>query len=120
MCILSAANIYELITSCAESTDELIIDLSCACDTRTRKVFELANKILLVTEQTVAAAAKLAQFTTQNNVFEEISEKVTFVANKGAALLEPLLSPAISLPFVESTDGFLISKALAHHIPSNH
>ena len=113
ICILSAENIIELVTSCAEITDELVIDLSCACDVRTRQVFELANNVLLVTEPTTSAQVKLSQFASQNNVFESIEEKTTLIANKGAVIDEPITNSLISLPFVQSNDSTGIFKALS-------
>ena len=108
MCILSNENINELIKSCAELADELVIDLSCVCDARTRQVFEIADKVLIVTEPSISAVAKLAQFASQNNVFESIREKVTLVANKGAVINEPFADSVISFPFVQSSDAAVI------------
>jgi len=108
MCILSNENINELIKSCAELADELVIDLSCVCDARTRQVFEIADKVLIVTEPSISAGAKLAQFASQNNVFESIREKVTLVANKGAVINDPFADSVISFPFVQSSDVAVI------------
>ena len=113
MCILSAANIKELVTSCAELADELVIDLSCACDSRTRQVFEISDKVLIVTSPAVSAETKLAQFMSQNNVFESIRDKVTIVANKGAKTNEQISESMISLPFIQSTDATEIYKTLS-------
>ena len=112
ICILSPENITELVTSCAQITDELVIDLSSMCDMRTRQVFELADKVLLVTEPAASAEAKLSQFTSQNNVFESIREKTTIVANKGAAVNELKTETMISLPFVQVADADMIFKTL--------
>ena len=116
ICILSSENVSELITACAELADELIIDLSCACDARTRKVFETADRVLLVTESTVSAGVKLTQFISQNNVFESIKEKVTLVANKGAVINEPFVNSIISLPFVKSDDAVNVCKVLSEQV----
>jgi len=110
--ILSASNILELLTSCAEITEELVIDLSCACDERTRQIFDLASRVLIVTEPTTLAQVKLYQFTTQNDVFETIKEKATIVANKGATLIEPVTDSVISLPLVDATDATIVANAL--------
>ena len=112
ICILSEENIVELVTSCARITDELIIDLSSICDKNTRQVFELADKVLLVTEPSVPAQAKLSQFTSQNNVFEGIREKTTLVANKGAVVNELDIETVISLPYIQTTDASVVYKTL--------
>ena len=112
ICILSEENIIELVTSCARITDELIIDLSSTCDQNTRQVFELADKVLLVTEPSFPAQAKLSLFTTQNNVFEGIREKTTLVANKGALINEHDIETVISLPYIQTTDASVVYKTL--------
>ena len=115
MCILSADNVKELVTSCAQLTDELVIDLSCLCDFRTRQVFDIADKVLIVTESTSSSTAKLAQFTSQNNVFESIREKAILVANKGAVISENAAGALISLPLVQSNSTEEIYKALSEN-----
>jgi len=112
ICILSEENIIELVTSCARITDELIIDLSSTCDKNTRQVFELADKVFLVTEPSLPAQAKLSQFTSQNNVFEGIREKTTLVANKGALVNEFDIETVISLPYIQTTDASEVYKTL--------
>jgi len=112
ICILTEENIVELVTSCARITDELVIDLSSTCDKNTRQVFELADKVLLVTEPSLPAQTKLSQFTSQNNVFEGIREKTTLVANKGAIVNELNIETVISLPYIQSTDASVVYKTL--------
>jgi len=113
LCVLSCEHIYELIKACASLADELVIDLSSVCDARTRKVFEHADSILLVTGQTGASETKMTQFMTQNNVFDSIKDKVTLVANKGATVSRPLAEPMISFPQVESNDMRTVCKILS-------
>jgi len=115
MCILSAANIKELVTSCAELADELVIDLSCACDSRTRQVFDIADKVLIVTSSVISAETKLAQFMSQNNVFESIKDKTTIVANKGAKVNEQFSETMISLPYIQSNDATEIYRILSEN-----
>jgi len=78
--------------------------LSCICDARTRKVFELADNVMLVAGQTTTAETKLTQFVSQSNVFESIKEKVTLVANKGAIINTQAIESIISLPYIQSSD----------------
>jgi len=113
MYLLSDKNVHELVTCCSGLSEELVIDLSSICDTRTKKVFELADNILIVTLQSDPAKTKLAQFISQNNVFESIQEKVTLIANMGAVINEPAIGPVISLPFVQSGDAIGVCKALS-------
>jgi len=114
MCILSTENIHALIMTCAGLTDELVIDLSSACDARVKKVFELADNILLVAAHTAQSGTKTAQFLSQNNVFESIKEKVTMVANKGTSVNEPELDSIIYLPYVQSNDALEVCHTLSN------
>jgi len=113
MYALSAENIAELTTVCAGVTQELVIDMSCACDRRTRKVFDLSDRVFLVSDSTAASDVKLSQFLTQHNVFENIREKVIIVANKGAAVSEAIPEPFIQLPLVRSSDPTTVYKTLS-------
>ena len=118
MSILSSEIVHELITSCAKLADELIIDLSCACDTKVKKAFELAGRILIVSDGTTTAEAKITQFIIQNNIHESIKEKVTFVANKDAVINRSKNDMVISLPLVQSNDAIYICKALSGFLTS--
>ena len=118
MSILTTENINELITACAELTDELIIDLPCAHDSRTRKTLELANKVLIVTDGSATSDTKLTQFVSQNTAFESIEKKVTFIANKDAMLNKPFAEVVVSLPFVQSADERTVCEKLAEHTVS--
>ena len=111
--ILTGENVYELIAACSEISDELVIDLSCVCDTRTRKIFEFADSVLLVAGQTTTAEKKLAQFLSQSNIFESIKEKATLVANKGAIISSQATESIIFLPYIQSSDVRIVCKTLA-------
>ena len=113
MNILNTENISALIGACSEVTDELIVDLSCVCDERTRKIFELADRVLLVTDGTSTANTKYAQFAIQNSVFQRIKGKAILVANKGAAVGEALVDEVIYLPLVQSDDSVAVFKSLS-------
>jgi len=115
ICILSKDDVKELLSSCSALADELVIDLSCTCDFRTRQVFELADKVLIVTEPSQTSEAKLSQFTSQNDVFESIKEKLTFVANKGAVINNIVTESAIQLPFVQSSRATEVYKVLSEN-----
>ena len=113
MCVLSSDNVGELIMACADLTDELVIDLSCACDTRTIKTFELADNVIIVTENSSSAGSKLEQFISQNNVFENIKGKTILAANKGAKINDSPIENIISLPFVQISDALAVCGALS-------
>ena len=113
MNILSAENVAALIEACAGVTEELVIDMSCVCDERARQIFGVADLILLVTDTTTTAQTKLSQFTTQHHIFERIKDKTILVANKGAAVSEPLTDTIISLPYVQSADVTAVYSALS-------
>ena len=125
ICILSAENIRELVTCCAEVTGELVIDMSCMCDSRTRQIFELADKILLVTDPTDTARIKLTQFISQSNVYEGIKEKLVLVVNESEALTEAdkdlmkataSVETAIFLPSVSERNAQTVYGTLAKHM----
>jgi MinD-like ATPase involved in chromosome partitioning or flagellar assembly len=118
MCILSSEDVYELITACSEISDELVIDLSCICDARTRKAFELADNVMLVAGQTTTAETKLTQFFSQSDIFESIKEKVVLVANKGAIVNTQSIESVISFPYIQSSDARNVCKILAESIVS--
>ncbi|MCL2424923.1 MAG: hypothetical protein FWD05_01145 [Oscillospiraceae bacterium] len=111
--ILSSENINELIVACAELSDELIIDLPCTYDVRTKKAFELASKVLIVTDGSTTADAKLTQFVSQSNAFENIRSKITFVGNKDAVIDKPFVESIISLPFVQSHNENVVCETLS-------
>ena len=113
MCILSSDNTVELITSCAQLADELVIDLSNSCDERTRKVFELSDNLLIVTDPAASAEIKLKQFISQNNVFESIKDKVILIANKGTLVNQSPVESVISFPYIQSNDAIGVYKALS-------
>ena len=120
MNILSVDDAAALITACCGITDELVIDLSCICNKRTWQVFELADSIHLVTDHTKTAQIKLSQFTAQHNVFERIKSKAALVANKGALIDQPLMTVAVSLPFIPLGDEFDLFKTLSVAFKEEH
>lgn len=113
--ILSAENVEELILRCGALADELVIDISLPCDARTKKVFETAGKVLLVTDRTETAKIKLSQFICQNNIFESIRGKTTIIANKGATIDEQGECSVNSLPHASAQAEPHIYKELAHY-----
>jgi len=113
MNVLSAGNISSLIGACAGVTDELVVDLSCVCDERTRRVFDIADRVYLVTDSTRTALVKVSQFATQHKIFESIREKAVLVENKGAETGIPYTETSIRLPLIQSADPSVVYKALS-------
>ncbi|MCL2628052.1 MAG: hypothetical protein FWD44_05050 [Oscillospiraceae bacterium] len=116
MCILSPDNIHELVTNCADITEELIVDLSSICDKCTRQVFELADRVLIVTDNTDTAHHKIMQFVAQSNVYESIKDKIILALNKGALPSMEISQKKVSLPQINSTDTKYIYKVLAQQM----
>ena len=113
MNILTPENLALLIEACAGLADELVIDMSCVCDESARRVFELADDVLVVADASAATQAKLSQFASQNNVFEHIRAKACLVKNKGAQIDVPIVDSAISLPLVQNANPSVVYKALS-------
>jgi len=111
--ILSEEDTAALLTACAGVAEELVVDLPCSCDIRTRQVFRFADKVLLVTDQTGASDAKLRQFVSQHSVFEQFKSKVVLVANRGSASPEHEFTETVALPLVQSSDAAAVSKTLS-------
>ena len=114
MNILSAEDVSALIDACAGVTEELVIDMSCVCDARARKIFEMANRVLIVTDQSSTARIKLSQFASQHNIFPRIKVKTTLVANKGAVFEKSLIDSVVRLPLVQTSDEDAVYKTLSY------
>ena len=119
MNILSVDIILSLITACSEITDELIIDMSCLCDERARAIFDIADKIYLVTDSSKTSHAKMKQFISHNNIFSQIKEKTELVANKDALPNELFPGEVIKLPRVHLADESAAYKSLAVSLMKN-
>jgi len=113
MNILSTENVAELIDACAGVMEELVIDMSCLCDERTRQIFKYADRVFLITDPTNTAQTKLSQFAAQHNVFERIKDKAVLVANKGAVINDLLTDAIITLPLVQSADASAVNSTLS-------
>jgi len=117
---LSVENIADLISACSSLTDELVIDLPCECNEKTRYIMEAADNILIVTDKTESAKAKLAQFLQQNNVFEHVKEKCKLVLNKDALdderISSQFISAPILFPLIRSENEASVYQEIAEHI----
>jgi len=115
MNVLSVENVTALVNACAEICEELVIDLTCICDERTRQVFELADRVLLVADTAAATHYKLSQFTSQHNAFERIRDKAVFIANKGSAPGDLPTDAVAYLPAVQSGNPSVVYKTLSSY-----
>lgn len=113
MNILTVDDIETLINACAAWAEELVIDLPNYCDERIQKIFELADAVLLVCDQSGTAQVKLRQFINQHNVSQHIQEKSVLVNNKGSNITEASISKTIRLPLVQSVDPISVYKTLS-------
>ena len=113
MNILTPEDVAALINACAGVAEALLVDLSNVCDDRTRQVFKLADKVLIVTDQTSASQIKLRQFTSQRGVYEQIKAKAVIVANRGAEFTEPGFDEIITLPAIQSASSAAVTKTLS-------
>ena len=116
MNILSPENLAALVDACSELAEELVIDMPCICGERERRIFDVADKILLVADSSATAFIKLSQFTSQHNVFTRIRTKTELVANKGAVFENPPLDAVVSLPLIQNTDAQTVYKTLSNYI----
>ena len=113
MNILTPDDIAALVNACAAETDELVIDLSSQCDERTRKVFDLADTVFIVTDPSNISQMKLKQFISQHNVFEQIQSRSVLINNKGAATAIDDVPRTVYLPLVQSGDPVSVYKTLS-------
>ena len=111
--ILSVDNIESLINACLGLTEELIIDMSGICDERALRVFEIADKVLLVTDPSSIAQNKLQQFTSGHRFYSLIKDKTWIVANKGATVCGFPYDEVVSLPLVQTADATMVYKTLS-------
>lgn len=111
--ILTKDDIEQLITGCARSADELVIDLGSTYDAKTRHILELADCVMVVLDATAGCRAKWQQFAAQHDTFELIKDKTTLVLNRGAAADGSPVAKTVSLPIVQSTDPAIVFKTLS-------
>lgn len=113
MNILSAEDAASLVGAAARGTECLVIDLPCICDAKTRKIFELCDQLLLVTDASATAHSKFDVFTSQNDVFQLIESKTAIVANKGCRTGKKADCPVIFLPYIQTNDPVAVYKSLS-------
>lgn len=110
--ILTYENMEELIVAAGQGMDEVVLDLSSVCDERCRKLLSMVDRVLLVTDGSQRSGAKLQQFTSQSNLFEQIKEKTTLVCNMGAQATLPV-EHTVRLDYVRSDNPTSVYKSLS-------
>jgi cellulose biosynthesis protein BcsQ len=113
---LTTEEVKQLFSALAGTADELVADLSSECNDITQTVLEMADSVLLVTDQTKTSAEKLRQFTTQHNIFAQISEKTALIVNKAGRLPEARAPASAVLPLIQSDDCKTVFKMLADEL----
>lgn len=111
--ILTDEDLDTLIQGCLANTRELVVDLSSRCDGRTKKIFDLADTVLIVSDGSPAAQAKLRQFMSQHNIAQQIRDKAVLVNNRGAKDRVDGLARMVQLPFVRGADAVSVYKTLS-------
>lgn len=111
--ILTASDIETLVNACAIEADELVIDLASQYDERVKKIFEMANTVLIICAPSSTSQVKLKQFLNQHNVFGQIQVKTVFVNNKCTNIADADANQTIHLPRVQSSDPISIFKTLS-------
>lgn len=114
--ILGEEDVAELLESCAEGADEVIVDLGSYYSKPVRKALLLADQVFLVMNGTPVCHAKCEQFRTQHSLYAEIQEKITVVANLGARIAIAEGETVLRLPNVETDDSVSIFRTLSGYI----
>lgn len=108
--ILSEDDITKLVDSASKDVDELIIDISSNCNLNTKIFMNLADKIFVILTKNSICTAKYKQFTSQNNVYEDIKDKILIVNNKSSNVKAETV---FSLPNIQADDPKIVYKQLA-------
>ncbi len=117
MNLLTQADVTTLIEGCAAHADEVIVDLGSACGPLTRRVLELADRVLLAVDGSTVCQSKYGQFRTQHDLYAAIAGKLTVAANRGARNAAAPGEQCVSLPKVDSADPVTVCRTLAAYIP---
>jgi len=110
---LRKEDLITLATTCAHVSDMTVVDLPSVCDRRVHAVLDLADIVLLVSDDSKTAASKLNIFISQHGVFEDIKHKTSLVLNRGAKLTDTNFDKIINLPRVQSGDPVSVYKTLS-------
>lgn len=112
--VLTVEDVSALIKGCAKDVDELVVDLSVACDEKVKYLLETADNVLLVIDASQNSQVKWEQFRTQHNLYEKLRPKLILVANKNARGDASQARRLVSLPIVQSNDPIVVYKTLSY------
>jgi len=110
---LTKEDMVTLTKVCALTNEVVVVDLPSLCDKRTHAILELADIVLLVSDDSKTAMSKLNIFISQHSVFEDIKHKTRYVSNKGARQADTRFERVISLPRVQTDDPISVYKTLS-------
>jgi cellulose biosynthesis protein BcsQ len=110
---LTEENITKLVLALTAKVDEVVIDIGSICNQQSKTLFDMADRVLLVADNSWSSQAKLQQFTEQYNIFEKVKDKTTVIANKSAKVGSQRAAAVIELPAVQSNDGKIIFETLS-------
>ncbi len=113
MNVLGKENIKKLCTACAMIADEIVIDISSNFDEKTEEIFKLSDEIYLVCDGTENSNTKVLQFTTQNDIWQNIKSKCTLINNKDSDNSSLAAIKKINLPIVKNKRTKEVYKTLS-------
>ena len=102
-----------LTNTCARAGELVVVDLPSFCDKKTQAVLELADIVLLVSDDSKTSSHKLDVFTSQHGFFDIIKHKVRLISNKGAMINDSRFEKVINLPRVQIDDPKCVYKTLS-------
>ena len=111
--ILTVEDVTALVRGAASGVEELVVDLGSTCDQKVRKILELADKVLLVVDDSPSSQIKCSQFRQQHNLYTQLADKLTVVVNRGGRHEAAPGENVISLPRVQSNDPVVVYKTLS-------
>ncbi len=110
---LTEEDMQLLVKAAATGSDSLIVDLPSVCDKKTKAIFDMCDRILLVVDDSMIAIAKMHQFMSQNNVFRTYMSKITVVANKSAKVSYEEEVKVVSLQKMNTGNPVQVYQALS-------
>ena len=112
--ILMPDDIALLIRGAASGADEVIADMGSGFDQRIQQTMELSNQVFLVADASAASQVKCEQFRSQHSLYEQIADKLTLIANRGASRGSMGAEEnVLMLPVVQSENPIVVYKTLS-------
>jgi len=104
----------EILLAMEDSVDELIIDLPSLCGSSSICAYEHANKIILVSEDTVMSANKLSWFMETGDLHEYKKSNTTYVVNKyTTGKAKSSLDNPVIIPMLTGKDPMSVAKEIS-------